>query len=145
MTPGSSHDCMVRLVRWLAARCHTCPWGTMSGMCVRCPSLDATHILRFMREEAALRADGSSVPETEIGFIREIAKLFKLKATRRSVAKACATTAKNRMSRNRYFRNLVKHGYLTVSDDGKTVGLSPLGLALIHADANQREQGNEPQ
>lgn len=117
----------------------------MSGRCIRCPSLDATHILRFMREEAALREDGSSVPETEIGFIREIAKLFKLKATRRSVAKACENTAKNRMSRNRHFRNLVKHGYLTLSDDGKTVGLSPLGLALLRADANQREQGNEPQ
>jgi hypothetical protein len=117
----------------------------MSGRCIRCPSLDATHILRFMREEAALLADGSSVPETEIGFIREIAKLFTLTAARRSVAKACANTAKNRMSRNRYFRNLVKHGYLTLSDDGKTVGLSPLGLALLRADANQREQGNEPQ
>ena len=115
----------------------------MSGRCIQCPSLDATHILRFMREEAALLADGSSVPETEIGFIREIAKLFTLTAARRSVAKACAGTAKNRMTRNRYFRNLVKHGYLTLSDDGKTVGLSPLGLALLHAD--QREQGNEPQ
>ena len=116
----------------------------MSGRCIQCPSLDATHILRFMREEAALRADGSSVPETEIGVIREIAKLFTLTAARRSVSKACACTAKNRMSRNRYFRNLVKHGYLTLSDDGKTVGLSPIGLALIQADANQREQGNGP-
>lgn len=117
----------------------------MSGRCIQCPSLDATHILSLIREEAARRGDGSSVPETEIGVIREIAKLFTLKAARRSVAKACAGTAKNRMSRNRYFRNLVKHGYLTLSDDGKTVGLSPLGLALLNADANQREQGNAPQ
>ena len=139
MTPGSAHECMLRLTRWLAGQCKDCPWRGNDAHCERCPARDARQILAMLRDEAGRRDDGSMIPKSHVAHLNAGARLFVIRAGRREFSDASRRAAKSRTTRWKHFKALVKHGYLTLSDDGGEVGLTPKGLRLILADRDARE------